>query len=56
MLADTKLRSLRPKGKLYKVPDRNGLYVAVTGAGERCRSGSTLHQIADSTEGHAACA
>lgn len=33
MLTDTKLRSLRPTGKLYKVPDRDGLYVAVTAAG-----------------------
>lgn len=33
MLTDTKLRNLKPQGKLYKVPDRDGLYVAVTPAG-----------------------
>jgi len=33
MLTDTKLRNLKPKGKLYKVNDRDGLYVAVTTAG-----------------------
>lgn len=33
MLTDTKLRSLKPTGKLFKVPDRDGLYVAVTPAG-----------------------
>jgi len=33
MLTDTKLRNLKPTGKLYKVPDRDGLYVAVTEAG-----------------------
>lgn len=33
MLTDTKLRSLKPKEKLYKVNDRDGLYVAVTPAG-----------------------
>lgn len=33
MLTDTKLRSLKPKEKLYKVNDRDGLYVAVTQAG-----------------------
>lgn len=33
MLTDTKLRNLKPKDKLYKVPDRDGLYVAVTPAG-----------------------
>jgi len=31
MLTDTKLRNLKPKDKLYKVNDRDGLYVAVTG-------------------------
>ena len=29
MLTDTKLRNLKPKDKLYKVNDRDGLYVAV---------------------------
>lgn len=33
MLTDTKLRNLKPKNKLYKVNDRDGLYVAVTTAG-----------------------
>lgn len=29
MLTDTKLRNLKPQDKLYKVNDRDGLYVAV---------------------------
>ncbi|AKX44649.1 integrase [Thiopseudomonas alkaliphila] len=33
MLTDTKLRNLKPKDKLYKVNDRDGLYAAVTPAG-----------------------
>lgn len=33
MLTDTKLRNLKSTGKLYKVTDRDGLYVAVTAAG-----------------------
>ena len=33
MLTDTKLRNLEPKDKIYKVNDRDGLYVAVTPAG-----------------------
>lgn len=33
MLTDTKLRNLKPSEKLYKVNDRDGLYVAVTPAG-----------------------
>jgi len=33
MLTDTKLRNLKPTGKLYKVADRDGLYVAVTPSG-----------------------
>lgn len=33
MLTDTKLRNLKSKEKLYKVNDRDGLYVAVTLAG-----------------------
>lgn len=33
MLTDTKLRNLKPQDKLYKVPDRDGMYVAVTPAG-----------------------
>ena len=33
MLTDTKLRNLKPQDKLYKLPDRDGLYVAVTPAG-----------------------
>ncbi|MEQ5372355.1 Arm DNA-binding domain-containing protein, partial [Morganella morganii] len=30
MLTDTKLKSMKPKDRLYKVSDRDGLYVAVT--------------------------
>lgn len=30
MLTDTKLRNIKPKDKLYKVNDRDGLYVAIT--------------------------
>lgn len=33
MLTDTKLRNFKPQDKLYKVIDRDGLYVAVTPAG-----------------------
>lgn len=33
MLIGTALRNLKPKDKLYKVNDRDGLYVAVTAAG-----------------------
>ena len=33
MLTDTKLRNLKPTEKLYKVNDRDGLYVAVTTGG-----------------------
>ena len=33
MLSDTKLRSLKPSEKPYKVADRDGLYVVVTPAG-----------------------
>lgn len=33
MLTDTRLRHFKPKEKLYKVNDRDGLYVAVTPAG-----------------------
>ena len=33
MLTDTKIRSLKPTDKLYKVTDRDGLYVAVTPSG-----------------------
>lgn len=33
MLTDAKLRNLKPRDKLYKVNDRDGLYVAVTPAG-----------------------
>ncbi len=29
MLTDTKLRNLKPRDKLYKVNDREGLYVGV---------------------------
>lgn len=30
MLTDSKIKTLKPKDKLYKVPDRDGLYVAVS--------------------------
>lgn len=33
MLTDTKLKNLKPQEKLYKVADRDGLYVAVSPAG-----------------------
>ena len=33
MLTDTKLRNLKARDKLYKVNDRDGLYVAVSPAG-----------------------
>lgn len=33
MLTDMKLRSLKPREKLYKVADRDGMYVAVTPGG-----------------------
>lgn len=33
MLTDSKIKSLKPKDKLYKVPDRDGLYVAVSTTG-----------------------
>lgn len=32
-MTDTKLRNIKPRDKLYKVNDRDGLYVAVTPAG-----------------------
>ncbi|WP_280522714.1 hypothetical protein [Enterobacter kobei] len=32
MLTDTKLRNLKPRDKLYKVNDREGLYVGVAGS------------------------
>ncbi|WP_425591524.1 Arm DNA-binding domain-containing protein [Brenneria roseae] len=33
MLAETKLKALKPKDKLYKVADRDGLYVTVAKSG-----------------------
>ncbi len=33
MLIDTKLRNIKPKDKLYKVNDRDGLYVVITPEG-----------------------
>ncbi|WP_449236051.1 tyrosine-type recombinase/integrase [Aggregatibacter kilianii] len=33
MLTDSKIKSLKPKDKLYKVADRDGLYVSVTPTG-----------------------
>ncbi|WP_439787867.1 Arm DNA-binding domain-containing protein [Neptunomonas phycophila] len=35
MLTDTKIRNLKPKEKLYKINDRDGLYVAVTTTGTK---------------------
>ncbi|CAH5575559.1 integrase [Klebsiella pneumoniae] len=34
MLTDTKLRNLKPRDKLYKVNDREGLYVGVASENE----------------------
>ncbi|WP_273396077.1 Arm DNA-binding domain-containing protein [Actinobacillus porcinus] len=33
MLTDTKIKSLKPKDKVYKAADRDGLYVSVSTAG-----------------------
>ena len=33
MLTDTKLKKLKPAGKAYKVPDRNGMYAMVLPSG-----------------------
>ncbi|OBU04853.1 hypothetical protein AYY17_08130 [Morganella psychrotolerans] len=33
MLTDTKLKSMKPQDRLYKVSDRDGLYVAVNAGG-----------------------
>ena len=33
MLTETKLKSIKPKDKQYKLPDRDGLYVAVSKSG-----------------------
>jgi hypothetical protein len=33
MLTDTKLRTLKPTGKTYKLSDRDGLYIAVLPSG-----------------------
>jgi len=33
MLTDTALRNLKPKSKIYKVFDRDGMYVAVSPVG-----------------------
>ena len=38
MLTDTNLRNIKPQDTLYKVNDRDGLYVAVTPAGAILRS------------------
>jgi len=43
MLTDTKLRNLKPQEKMYKVADRDGLYVAVTKAGGSFRYNYTLN-------------
>lgn len=34
-LTDIKIRSLKPKSKLYKVTDGQGLYIAVTPTGSK---------------------
>ena len=34
MLTDIAIKALKPKDKIYKVADRDGLYVAVTPAGD----------------------
>ena len=34
MLTDIALRNLKPKSKLYKVSDRDGMYVTVSPAGK----------------------
>ena len=34
MLTDIALKRLKPKGKLYKVGDRDGMYVAVAPSGQ----------------------
>jgi len=41
MLTDTALRNLKPKSKIYKVFDRDGLYVTVLSAG----TGHALHRL-----------
>ncbi|TDY27108.1 hypothetical protein B0G81_7651 [Paraburkholderia sp. BL6665CI2N2] len=33
MLTDLELRALKPTGRIYKVADQRGLYVAVTSSG-----------------------
>jgi len=33
MLTETKLKSIKPKDKLYKIPDRDGLYASVSKTG-----------------------
>lgn len=35
MLTDTKLRALKPRGKLYRVTDAKGLCVAIAPSGSR---------------------
>jgi len=35
VLTDVAIKSLKPKEKIYKVADRDGLYVAVTPAGSK---------------------
>ncbi len=38
MLTDTKLRNLKPRDKLYKVNDREGLYVSMWGSPQKTES------------------
>lgn len=33
MLTDTALRNLKPKSKIYKVSDRDGMYVTISPGG-----------------------
>ncbi len=57
MLTDKKLKSLKPEGKLYKLSDRDGLYVAVSKTGvisfrydyrfNRCRDTITFGRYSD---------
>lgn len=35
MLTDTELKKLKPKGRVYKVADRDGMYVAISTSGTR---------------------
>ncbi|EQD33427.1 bacteriophage P4-like integrase, partial [mine drainage metagenome] len=43
MLTDTKLKALRPRGKLYRVTDGNGLCVEIATSGSRLWRFRYLH-------------